>query len=36
MNLKFLALPLCVAPLILSGCASKYVEPENYSGFLKD
>ncbi|MBD9680317.1 DUF3313 domain-containing protein [Pseudomonas sp. PDM18] len=36
MNLKFLALPLCVATLTLSGCASKYVEPENYSGFLKD
>lgn len=36
MNWKLLALPLCVATLTLTGCASKYVEPENYSGFLKD
>lgn len=27
---------LCAAVLSLSGCASKYVEPEQYSGFLKD
>lgn len=36
MILKSLALPLCLATLTLTGCASKYVEPENYSGFLKD
>jgi len=33
---KTLALPLCLAALTLTGCASKYVAPENYSGFLKD
>ncbi|MEE9103913.1 DUF3313 domain-containing protein, partial [Pseudomonas nitroreducens] len=31
-----LALPLCLTALTLTGCASKYVEPEKYSGFLKD
>ena len=36
MNWKLLALPLCLATLTLAGCASKYVEPEKYSGFLKD
>ncbi len=34
MHVKILA--LCLASLTLAGCASKYVEPENYSGFLKD
>ena len=36
MQLKSLAVSLCLASLMLSGCASKYVEPEQYSGFLKD
>lgn len=36
MKSKCLAASLCVAALALSGCASKYVEPEQYSGFLKD
>ncbi|WP_416311680.1 DUF3313 domain-containing protein [Pseudomonas sp. W03] len=36
MNWKLLALPLCLTALTLTGCASKYVEPEKYSGFLKD
>ncbi|MFK0090633.1 DUF3313 domain-containing protein [Pseudomonas sp. NPDC090755] len=36
MKLKSLAVSLCLASLALSGCASKYVEPDQYSGFLKD
>ncbi|MFK8332907.1 DUF3313 domain-containing protein [Pseudomonas sp. BJa5] len=36
MKLKSLAVSLCLASLALTGCASKYVEPEQYSGFLKD
>lgn len=36
MQVKSLAAALCVASLALSGCASKYVEPDQYSGFLKD
>lgn len=36
MKTKSLASPLCMALLILSGCTSKYVEPEQYSGFLID
>lgn len=36
MNWKPLALPLCLTALTLAGCASKYVEPWQYSGFLKD
>ncbi|PJI49076.1 MAG: DUF3313 domain-containing protein [Pseudomonas sp.] len=36
MKLKSLAVSLCLTSLVLSGCASKYVEPEQYSGFLKD
>lgn len=36
MNFKLIAVPLCLASLVLSGCASKYVEPEEYSGFLKE
>ncbi|MFV3307994.1 DUF3313 family protein [Pseudomonas sp. NY15181] len=36
MQMKFLAASLCLATLALSGCASKYVEPEQYSGFLKN
>ncbi|MBO3273846.1 DUF3313 family protein [Pseudomonas schmalbachii] len=36
MKLKSLAVSLCLASLALSGCASKYVQPEQYSGFLKD
>ncbi|WP_409276973.1 DUF3313 domain-containing protein [Pseudomonas defluvii] len=27
---------LCLSGLILSGCSSKVVEPEHYSGFLRD
>lgn len=34
MKSKFLLTTLCCASLALSGCASKYVEPEQYSGFL--
>lgn len=34
MHSKILA--LCLVSLTLAGCASKYVEPEKYSGFLKD
>ncbi|NUT76962.1 DUF3313 domain-containing protein [Pseudomonas sp. C1C7] len=36
MSLKSLAIPMCVLSLALSGCASKYVDPEQYSGFLRD
>ena len=36
MQLKAFAVPLCVLSLVLSGCASKYVDPDQYSGFLKD
>jgi len=36
MKSKFLLATLCGASLALSGCASKYVEPEQYSGFLKN
>ncbi|WP_422421671.1 DUF3313 domain-containing protein [Pseudomonas sp. GZD-222] len=36
MQLKSLAASLCVVSLVLSGCASKYVESDQYSGFLKD
>ncbi|MBD9513677.1 DUF3313 domain-containing protein [Pseudomonas sp. PDM22] len=36
MKLKSLAVSLCLTSLVLSGCASKYVAPEQYSGFLKD
>jgi len=36
MKMTFLAVPLCLLTLTLSGCASKYVDPENYSGFLHD
>ncbi|MEP9317701.1 DUF3313 domain-containing protein [Pseudomonas sp. LABIM340] len=36
MKLKSLAVSLCLTSLMLSGCASKYVAPEQYSGFLKD
>ncbi|MFR0693571.1 DUF3313 domain-containing protein [Enterobacterales bacterium AE_CKDN230030158-1A_HGKHYDSX7] len=36
MKSQFLLSTLCMASLALSGCASKYVEPEQYSGFLKD
>lgn len=36
MQFKALAVPLCVLSLALSGCASKYVDPEQYSGFLGD
>ncbi|CDF84218.1 DUF3313 domain-containing protein [Pseudomonas sp. QL9] len=34
MQMKSWAVPLCLTSLLLSGCASKYVEPEQYSGFL--
>jgi len=36
MNTKSLAASLCLATLMLQGCASKYVESDQYSGFLKD
>ncbi|MBB4865758.1 hypothetical protein HNP46_004659 [Pseudomonas nitritireducens] len=36
MQIKTLAATLCLTTLVLSGCASKYVAPEQYSGFLKD
>lgn len=36
MNGKSLVASLCLATLMLQGCASKYVEPEQYSGFLKN
>lgn len=36
MQIKFFVAPLCVLSLALSGCANKYVEPDQYSGFLKD
>ncbi|UUC53086.1 DUF3313 domain-containing protein [Pseudomonas citronellolis] len=36
MKLKSLAVSVCLASLVLSGCASKYVKPEQYSGFLKN
>ncbi|WP_079228537.1 DUF3313 domain-containing protein [Pseudomonas putida] len=36
MNTKTLAASLCLATLMLQGCASKYVESDQYSGFLKD
>ncbi|MFR0717786.1 DUF3313 domain-containing protein [Enterobacterales bacterium BD_CKDN230030183-1A_HGKHYDSX7] len=36
MNTRTLAASLCLATLMLQGCASKYVESDQYSGFLKD
>ncbi|ANY87739.1 MULTISPECIES: DUF3313 domain-containing protein [Pseudomonas] len=36
MNLKSLATTVCLSSLLLCGCASKYVESDQYSGFLKD
>ncbi|MCO7515151.1 DUF3313 domain-containing protein [Pseudomonas guariconensis] len=36
MKLKSIASTLCLSSLLLSGCASKYVEPDQYSGFLKE
>lgn len=36
MKLKSIAATVCLSSLLLGGCASKYVEPEQYSGFLKD
>ncbi|WP_194789962.1 DUF3313 domain-containing protein [Pseudomonas sp. UFMG81] len=36
MKSKSLVATLCLASLLLHGCASKYVEPDQYSGFLKD
>lgn len=36
MQAKVLAASLCVLGLTLSGCANKYVDPDQYSGFLKD
>ena len=27
---------LCLATLVLAGCASKVQQPDEYSGFLKD
>ncbi|WIE48280.1 DUF3313 domain-containing protein [Pseudomonas sp. GM17] len=36
MKSNFLLATLCTATLALTGCASKYVDPEQYSGFLKN
>ncbi|RWU22949.1 DUF3313 domain-containing protein [Pseudomonas alkylphenolica] len=36
MKSKHLLFTLCVTSLALSGCANKYVEPDQYSGFLKN
>ncbi|HDS1775566.1 TPA: DUF3313 domain-containing protein [Pseudomonas putida] len=36
MKSKSLIAIVCLATLLLHGCASKYVEPDEYSGFLKD
>jgi len=36
MKSKSLFATVCLASLLLHGCASKYVEPDQYSGFLKD
>lgn len=36
MKLKSIAATVCLSSLLLGGCANKYVEPEQYSGFLKD
>lgn len=36
MRSNFIGVPLCIAILTTAGCASKYVEPEQYSGYLKD
>lgn len=36
MKIKSLATSLCLATFMLQGCASKYVETDQYSGFLKD
>ena len=36
MNTRTLAASLCLATLMLQGCASNYVESDQYSGFLKD
>lgn len=36
MKSKLLVATVCLASLLLHGCASKYVEPDQYSGFLKD
>jgi len=36
MSMKKWIAPLCLASLALSGCASKLVPPEEYSGFLVD
>ncbi|MGH8487187.1 MAG: DUF3313 domain-containing protein [Pseudomonas sp.] len=36
MKLKPLAVVLCLATVGMTGCTSKYVAPEEYSGFLKN
>ncbi|WAB96105.1 MULTISPECIES: DUF3313 domain-containing protein [Pseudomonas] len=36
MKSRSLIATVCLASLLLHGCASKYVEPDDYSGFLKD
>lgn len=36
MTLKPIAFALCLATLGVAGCASKYVDSEDYSGFLQD
>jgi len=36
MKSKLMLAALCASSLVLSGCASKYVEPDQYSGFLKN
>ncbi|MHC6224045.1 DUF3313 domain-containing protein [Pseudomonas sp. X10] len=36
MKSRSLLTTLCIASLTLAGCASQYVEPDQYSGFLSD
>ncbi|MBM7061985.1 DUF3313 domain-containing protein [Pseudomonas sp. UL073] len=36
MQLKSMAIALCLTSLALTGCSSKYIEPEEFSGFLQN
>lgn len=36
MKLNTFATTVCLSSILLSGCANKYVESDQYSGFLKD
>lgn len=36
MKLKSWLAPICLSSLMLSGCTSKIVQPDEYSGFLED